>query len=216
MPSTQRLLSSTAATLTHLDLDICLYSGLCARHWDYSPRAKPMFRQILGQTHFPTLTCVVLRGWLLPLDDLEDFLLAHAGTLRNIHLINCCLAGASKDDLMTSIRKKLEPALALSGIEIYALVYESQCLKRKELIEYQIKTHIQCLPGPEDSEETVKARTKRVQVRWDRSDLEKLFMGGRRNAVTRVERENSDMQSRTLWWRDSEGDDLEGEPEDLA
>jgi hypothetical protein len=44
-----------------------------------------------------------------------------------MHLINCCLAEASELELIGSITSKLQPALALTGVEIYALVYADHC-----------------------------------------------------------------------------------------
>jgi hypothetical protein len=214
--STRRLLSDSAASLTHLNLEVGLYSGLTRDSWDDRAEAKPVFAKILGQIHFSSLESVVLRGWLFSLTDLETFLLAHATTLRNVHLINCCLAEASKDELITSIKSKLEPALALTGVEIYALMYESRCLERHLYKARQRVSHRQKLLDEGDDALNEASPIPRDQDRLDRSDLENLFLRGRRNAVTRVERKNADWKARKLWWRDLDDDDSDDEPDDPA
>lgn len=212
---TQRLLSYTADTLTHLDLEIHLYSGLHRDFFDRIEEAKVVFGDILGQIHFQALTTIVFRGWMVPLNDLEHFLLTHAGTLRNMHLINCCLADASKGDLMGSIESTLEPALALTGVEIYALMYEARCLQRYRYKLRQRARRIQQFPD-EDEEEVQQMPLSRGQARLDRTDIEKLFLGGRRNAVTRVEQENSDLRARRRWWREIDSDESDDDPDDPA
>ena len=211
----QRLLSYTADTLTHLDLETQLYSGLHRDFFDMIAEAKVVFGDVLGQIHFQALTTVVFRGWMVPLHNLEHFLLTHAGTLQNMHLINCCLADASKDELMNSIKSTLEPALALTGVEIYALMYEARCLQRYRHKLRQRARRIQEFPD-EDEEEVQQMPFSRGQARLDRTDIENLFLGGRRNAVTRVEQENSDLRARKRWWRDIDSDESDDEPDDPA
>lgn len=121
----REILSYSAANLTYLNLETELYSGLERYSWDPATTAAPLFSKVLGQTHFSSLITIVLRGWLIPLEDFEKFLFAHAMTLRRMHLINCCLMASSKNELMPCIRTKLEPALALTGVEIYGLAYEA-------------------------------------------------------------------------------------------
>jgi hypothetical protein len=179
--STRMLLSSSAPSLTHLRFETELYSGLWRDQWNLMPRVVPLFANIIGRIHFQCLTSLVLRGWLIPLRDLEDFLLVHATTLRNMHLINCCLEGASKDELMTCVRTKLEPALALEGVEIYGLVYEAWC------------------------EEDL----TRAEVRADCCDIEEMFLGGRRNMAPELEQSHSDWRYRKKWWEDLEHSDDE-------
>lgn len=209
------LLSYTADTLTHLNLETGLYSGLRRDFFDKIATAKLVFGEILGQTHFQALTTVVFRGWMVPLNDLELFLLTHASKLRHMHLINCCLADASKDELMNSIKSTLEPALALTGVETYALMYEARCLQRYRHKLRQRARRIQEFPD-EDEEEVQQMPLSRGQARLDRTDIEKLFLGGRRNAVTRVEQEHSDLRARKRWWRDIDSDESEDEPDDPA
>jgi hypothetical protein len=220
VPSTHRLLSDSAASLTHLDLETGLYSGLSREFWNLSAMAKPVFAQILDQIHFPKLTSVVLRGWLFSLQDLENFLLAHATTLRNVHLINCCLAEASKDELVYAIRTRLEPALSLAGVEIYALMYGARCLERHVYKIRQRRSHIQELPNEDEdddeAEQELEMPMPRDQVSLDRSDLEDFFLGGRHNVVTRVERKNADWMARKRWWRDLGEEDSDDEPDDPA
>lgn len=213
--NTQRLLSYTADTLTHLNLETGLYSGLHRDFFDLVAKAKAVFGEILGRIHFQALTTIVFRGWMFLLNDLEHFLLTHAGTLRNMHLINCCLADANKDELMSCIESTLEPALALTGVEIYALMYEARCLQRYRYKLRQRARHIQELPG-EDEEEEQQMAPPRQQPRLDRTDLEELFLGGRRNAVARVKRGNSDLRARRRWWREIDSDDSDDEPDDPA
>jgi hypothetical protein len=198
--NTQRLLTYTADSLTHLDLETGLYSGLHRDFFDLVAKAKAVFGDILGQIHFRALKTVVLRGWMIPLNDLEHFLLSHAGTLRNIHLINCCLADASKDELESAIESRLEPALAFRGVEIYALIYEAWCLQRYQYALRQRAEHIQELSFEDDEEEKHTPLTHEMEG-LDHSDLEGLFLGGRPNAVTRVERKSGDLNARSRWWR---------------
>lgn len=179
MSSTRMLLSSSATSLTNLSLETQLYSGLWWGSWRLMPTAAPIFARIVGQIHFHSLTSIVLRGWLIPLRDLENILLAHAATLRNVHLINCCLFGDSKDELTTSIRSKLEPALALDGVEVYGLVYEASC----------------------------KEGLTREELNADCCDIEELFLGGRRKVVTQVEQRMSDWSVREEWWGEVENSD---------
>lgn len=120
-----RLLAYSAASLAHLHLEMELYSGVWRDSWGPTTTAAPLFSKFIGQIDFQSLTTIVLRGWLIPLEDFEESLLAHATTLRSMHLINCCIAGASKDELIPCIRMKLEPALALLGVEVYSLAYEA-------------------------------------------------------------------------------------------
>jgi hypothetical protein len=201
--NTQRLLSYTADSLTHLDLETGLYSGLHRDFFDLIAKAKAVFGDILGQIQFRALKTAVFRGWMIPLHDLEHFLLSHAGTLRNIHLINCCLAEASKGELINSIRSTLEPALALRGVEIYALMHEACCLQRYQYALRQQAEHIQELSFEDDEEEQEEPHTPLHDEldSLDHSDLEGLFLGGRPNAVTRVERKNGDLKARSRWWR---------------
>ncbi|GAB7333688.1 hypothetical protein MBLNU13_g05235t1 [Cladosporium sp. NU13] len=177
--STRMLLSSSATSLTHLNLETQLYSGLWWGSWRLMPTAAPLFARVIGRIHFQSLTSIVLRGWLIPLRDLEDIFLAHATTLRNVHLINCCLAGASKDELMTSIRSKLEPALALDRAEVYGLVYEASC----------------------------KEGLTSEEVSADCFDIEELFLGRRQNVATKIEQRESDGRSREEWWGEVENSD---------
>lgn len=150
------------------------------------PSAAPLFAAVLGNIHFQSLTSIVLRGWLIPLKDLENILLAHAATLRNVHLINCCIEGASKEELIALIKSKLEPTLALTGVEIYGLMYGADWHNGLSL----------------------------WWVRADCNDIEELFLGGRRNIAARVVDQESNMTndwgSREIWWTLGEG---EGEKE---
>jgi len=196
--STRRLLSYCTATLTHLNLETRLYSGLLPRYLTYSmleSKFKPAFAEILSQMHFQALTSVVLRGWMFPLKDLESFLLAHAKTLRNMHLINCCLAEASEEELKSSVRTNLQPALALTGVEIYALVYDENCLARHLKLVRQRPSPMVTYP----------------KVQFHRDDLEELFLGGRPNAVTRAELKNSDRLSCRRWWGEPDEDIIDDE-----
>lgn len=126
-----------------------------------------------------------------------------------MHLINCCLAEASKDELTSSIELTLEPALVLTGVEIHALVYEACCLQRYRYSLRQRASHIQELSfeyDEEDQEEKQMSSTYQLH-RLDHSDLEKLFLGGRSNTVTRVERKNGDLKARSRWWRGTHNSD---------
>ena len=213
--NTQRLLSYTADTLTHLDLETGLYSGLRRDFFDLIAKVKAVFGEILGQIHFQALNTVILRGCMIPLNDLEHFLLTHASTLRHMHLINCCPAEINKNELMSCIEFTLEPALALTEVQIYALMYEARCLQQYRYKVRQRARHIQELPD-EDEEEEQWMPAPREHVRLERIDLEELFLGGRRNAVARVERENSDLRARRRWWREIDSDDSDDEQDDPA
>jgi hypothetical protein len=59
-------------------------------------------------------------------------------------------------------------------------------------------------------------RVHREQTKLDRTDLEELFLGGRRNAVARVERKNSDLRARSLCRRGIDERDSDDEPDDPA
>ncbi|KAM0706119.1 hypothetical protein Q7P35_006668 [Cladosporium inversicolor] len=215
--STRRLLSYTAGTLTYLVLETDLYSGLYGDNFDafdLRTQAKPISSDMLGQIHFRALRTVVLRGWLFPLKDSEKILQTHTGTLRDMHLINCCLAEASKDELISSVESMLEPALALTGVEIYAVMYEARCLQRCWHKLSQRRRYIQEL-SDEDEENPSKENMPDPcgQAKLDRTDLEELFLGGWRNAVTRVERKNSDSRARSRLWREIDEDDSDDEPD---
>jgi hypothetical protein len=53
-------------------------------------------------------------------------LLANAAILRNVHLIDCCIAEVSEAKVVECIELTLRPALALTAVEIYYLKYGEQ------------------------------------------------------------------------------------------
>jgi hypothetical protein len=168
----QRILQHSTASVAHLNLETSLYSGL--EHGDWGSlyeTAKPAFNKIIGSKVFSRLESIVLRGFVFTLKDLETFLLAHAGTLREVHLINCCLSEASETELIDSIKSRLQPALALTGVEIYALVHADHCRLGSN-------PDIPIIPQPPGGSV--------VDPPVLRKELEALFMGGRPNAVTEI------------------------------
>lgn len=64
--NTHRLLSYTPDTLTYLNLETGLYSGLHRDFFDLVAKAKAVFGDVLGQIHFQALRTVVFRGWMIP------------------------------------------------------------------------------------------------------------------------------------------------------
>jgi hypothetical protein len=212
----QMLVSHTTATLTHLDLDTVLYSSIPHSRWNISHKVKPLLAKILGSTPFERLTSIVLRGWLFSLQDLETFLLAHASTLRDVHLINCCLAEASESEFIESISSKLQPALTLTGVEIYAILYESQCSQlytectgrqvgddpsSARKIRNPFPNHIYPPCGPTQGKPEL------------RIDLEKHFLAGKPNNVVRVAQPAIDDENRFRWLRELIGDYTSSESE---
>jgi hypothetical protein len=172
----RRILSYSAATLTHLRLETELYSGVWKDSWDPTTTAAPLFAKVFDQVHFHSLDTIVLRGWLIPLKDFENFLLAHATTLRNMHLINCCVAGASKDELMPCIRKKLAPALALTGVEIHSLAYEAcgfERIGRSDCHDFEDAFLAGRCNGVMNREQKNKDREYREQF-WDDRNLDNM------------------------------------------
>jgi hypothetical protein len=182
----QRILQHSTASVAHLNLETSLHSGLEHEDWgSLYETAKPAFNKIIGFKVFSRLESIVLRGFVFTLKDLETFLLAHAGTLREVHLINCCLSEASETELIDSIKSRLQPALALTGVEIYALVHADHC----RLGSNPDIPIIPQRPGGSVVDPPVL-----------RKELEALFMGGRPNAVTEIKQDLHDANSYTRWW----------------
>jgi hypothetical protein len=179
----------SAATVVQLDLETGLYSGLQLEEWADYEKVKPAFSKIVGSKFFPRLKSIVLRDWLFMLEELEVFLLAHANTLRELHLINCCIAEASESEFIDSIKSKLQPALSLTGVEIYALAHEDFCRK------LYAGESIHDENDPADQVELC-------------SEFEAMFLGGRPNLVTRLN-VFTDAQSCADWMVDGVADQME-------
>lgn len=82
--------------------------------------------------------------------------------------------------------------------------------------------HIQEIPGDDEDEEDeddMQTRNHRPDdwTRLDRTDLEELFLGGRRNAVTRMTQKYGEWLAYELWWEEADGkDDTGDESSDLG
>lgn len=124
--SISKFLSHTQTSLRHLELTIKPYSehdtlGNMTRE---SCANLPMtaFKLVLGSRHFQRLVSIVLDGWYFLLTELEDFLLTHKTTLRELHLLNCCFRDTDEFPVIDSFCNKLPSALSLTGVELYGLV----------------------------------------------------------------------------------------------
>jgi hypothetical protein len=126
------------------------------------------------------------------------------------------------EELIYAIRTRLEPALSLAGVVIYALMYKVRCLERHVYKSRQRTSHIQELPDEDEDDDDDEAEQElempmpRDQVRLDRYVLEEFFLGGRHNVVTRVERKNADWMARKRRWRDFGEGDSDDEQDDPA
>jgi hypothetical protein len=58
----QKILDSSTATITHLNLETSLYSGLPSKDWVLYEFAKSAFSKILNSRTFPEPETIVLRG----------------------------------------------------------------------------------------------------------------------------------------------------------
>jgi hypothetical protein len=108
-----------------------------------------------------------------------------------VRLINCCLAEASEVSLKDSIELKLEPSLALTGVDVFALVHADRCRQGFDPGDFRT----QPLGG----------RFFEPPVR--RTDLEALLLGGRPNAITEGTQDSNDVKNYASWWNSWLGPD---------
>lgn len=204
-PNRQNFLSYLKPSLVSLELEVVLYSGFHYGPSRRSSRVQLYLAEVLGSQPFQKLDTLVLRGWMISLEYLESFLLAHASSLRKLHLINCCIAGATEAELIESIKWKLSPALALTGVEIYALTYEAYIQQELKLALGQQDQEDLYEPGLDlldlDVGLLFAPRGPVLEDPHLRSDLEGLFMGGRRNYASRAKLQEGDKKSYEKWWK---------------
>jgi hypothetical protein len=116
----EKLLHAIPDTIEHLALSAKgPVEGYKALEQANSQVLRP-FRQLISGLRFPKLRTLELEGWCIQLSTLKDFLLAHASTLRTLHLINIYLV--SNDDTMDKTLSKFSASIAkelnLTGVEI--------------------------------------------------------------------------------------------------
>lgn len=81
------------------------------------------FAEMLDRITFPNLRTLELRGFQLDFTTLEDFILAHRSTLRELHLINNFCANFYTDCLTACAQKWSKELPQLRGVEIVDLCF---------------------------------------------------------------------------------------------
>lgn len=121
------LLSHTGSALTHLDLITRPYSGYDRQLFHSSEtfiaQATIPCHSIMANQVFHSLRTLVVKGWGCFLVEFERVLLAHAATLRDLHVLDCCFVDSTHAALAESLERKLAPALAITTAELYGFSF---------------------------------------------------------------------------------------------
>lgn len=146
-----------------------------------------IFHPLATRLRFERLQTLEIRGWGFDLSDLENFLTAHAGTLRGLHIIDS-LCGDSYSAFVIAAQG-WSTTLHLAGIEIFGLRFHisgktGDCQWHHEH-DYDGKAlHMAELHGKGlRSGWTTQATLQ--EYPFVRSELEAIAMAGRSNAVVR-------------------------------
>jgi hypothetical protein len=117
----EKMLHAVPDTVEHLALSakgpVEGYERLCHA----SAQVLRPFKQLISGLRFPKLTSLELEGWCMQLSTLKTFLLAHAATLRTLHLINIyivCDDDNSVHENWSKIAAWMAEELILTGVEI--------------------------------------------------------------------------------------------------
>jgi hypothetical protein len=139
------------------------------------------FKSIIMPLHMPNLRSLSLRRWIFTAEELKAFLLAHAVTLRNLHLLGC-LCG----DDETRLAQWGGRTLALTGVELsgFLAALESRspnphCWKSVDQVQWS----------------QMRSGLNEQELR----NLETLWLSGRENRVDRQHRD--EVTPRDDWWK---------------
>jgi hypothetical protein len=178
-----RLLEVSAPRMRSLTLHMVylFWGGVCEvpkvahiSHFD-------AFKSIILPIHMPNLQSFSLRRWIFTAEGLKAFLLAHAATLRDLHLLGC-LCG----DDETKLAEWGGCTLALTGIELSGFI--------RVLDSHSLNPH---------------SWTSVDQAQWSRCrpffpehklrNLGTLWLSGRENRVDRQHRD--EVTPSDDWWK---------------
>jgi hypothetical protein len=116
----EKMLRAIPDTVEHLALGakgpVEGYERLCHA----SAQVLRPFKQLISGLRFPRLRTLELEGWCIELNMLKTFLLAHAPTLRTLHLINIYFVSNdhSEDKALINFSTSIAEELNLTGVEI--------------------------------------------------------------------------------------------------
>lgn len=138
------------------------------------------FKHLVSGLHFPKMKTLELEGWCIQLSTLKEFLLAHASTLRTLHLINIYFVsdGDVIDKGLSQFGASMATELHLNGIEITNV----EVCGPLEIPDLPAEDDTWLIPGQHDDDE------------WDgdalvianpNTPMEAKFLGGRPNHVHR-------------------------------
>jgi hypothetical protein len=138
------------------------------------------FKQLISGLRFPHLRTLELEGWCIQLADFKEFLLAHASTLRTLHLINIYFVSNddAKDKGLSKFAASMATELNLTGIEITNV----EVCGPVEIPDLPAEDDTWLIPGQHDDDD------------WDGDTgviagpitaMEAKFMGGRPNHIHR-------------------------------
>ena len=158
------------------------YERLC----NASAQVLRPFKQLVSGLRFPKLISLELEGWCIQLSVLKTFLLAHASTLRTLHLINIYFVSDDGDDdddaryiTLGNFASSIAEELNLTGMEILNV----QVLGPAEIPEIPAEEDTWLILGEHENEF------------WDgdspgigsrpNTKMEARFLGGRPNNIHR-------------------------------
>jgi hypothetical protein len=139
------------------------------------------FEQLISGLRFPHLRTLELEGWVILLSTFTDFILAHAPTLRNLHLINIYFVSSEpgKGKLLGRLADSMAKKMNLSGVEITNV----EVCRPADIPEFSMEDDTWLIPGQHELES------------WDgdvagivdgpSEFLENHCLGGRRNNIHR-------------------------------
>jgi hypothetical protein len=178
-----RLLASSAPQMRSLTLHmIYLFRGGVREipRVDHSTHFD-LFGSIIIPLNMPHLRSLSLRRWIFTAEELKSFLLAHATTLRDLHILGC-LCG----DDETKLAEWGGRSLCLNGVELSGFL---AFLDRQSANPYDWQTM--------DQSEWLRTRPK-ITEREARM-LETIWLGGRQNEVQRQQRD--EILPCEDWWK---------------
>ena len=143
-------------------------------HHDYLSRnACLVFDYLLGQSRFPKLRVLDLRGWAFNGGEPASWLVAHAATLRHVHLIESETI-SSYGSFATEL-ERAKDKLDLDGIEIFNTKFnhEDDTIHARLMHSYRSSEHYN-----HDEDNTSWGATVN-------SELEHLTLNGRKNFIKR-------------------------------
>lgn len=178
-----RLLASSAPQMRSLALHMIYLFGGGVRE---TPRVDhgthfDLFGSIIMPLNMPHLRSLSLRRWIFTAEELKSFLLAHATTLRDLHILGC-LCG----DDETKLAEWGGRSLCLIGVELTGFL---PFLDRQSANPY----------GWQTVDQLEWSRTRPVITEREARTLETIWLGGRENEVQRQQRD--EIPPCEDWWK---------------